>query len=53
MSKNLEIVHPYAAEIDIGSRNFHVDAGEEEIKSSKSNTERNIWSAWQLKCKCN
>lgn len=32
MGKTLEIVHPDAAGIDIGSRSFFVDAGEEEIK---------------------
>lgn len=32
MSKVLEIVHPYAAGIDIGSKSFFVDAGEERIR---------------------
>ncbi len=32
MKKSLEIIHPQAAGIDIGSRNFYVDAGEEEVK---------------------
>ncbi|WPU97748.1 IS110 family transposase [Mucilaginibacter sp. cycad4] len=32
MSKTLEIVHPNAAGIDIGSRNFFVDAGEDQIR---------------------
>jgi transposase len=29
MSKSLEVVHPHAAGIDVGSRSFFVDAGEE------------------------
>jgi transposase len=29
MGKNLEIIHPHAAGIDIGSKSFYVDAGEE------------------------
>lgn len=32
MAKKLEIVHPYAAGIDIGSRSFYVDAGEDSIR---------------------
>ncbi|PWK78074.1 transposase IS116/IS110/IS902 family protein [Mucilaginibacter oryzae] len=32
MSKTLEIVHPFAAGIDIGSRSFYVDAGEDRIR---------------------
>lgn len=32
MEKKLEIVHPNAAGIDVGSKNFYVDAGEESIK---------------------
>ena len=32
MKKNLDIVHPAAAGIDIGSRSFYVDAGEENIR---------------------
>lgn len=32
MKKSLEIIHPHAAGIDIGSTNFYVDAGEEEIR---------------------
>lgn len=32
MKKNLEIVHPHAAGIDIGSKSFYVDAGEEAIR---------------------
>lgn len=32
MKKPLEIIHPHAAGIDIGSTNFYVDAGEEHIR---------------------
>lgn len=32
MRKNLEIVYPHAAGIDIGSTSFYVDAGEENIR---------------------
>lgn len=32
MAKTLEIVHPNACGIDIGSKNFYVDAGEDTIK---------------------
>ena len=39
MGKTLEIVHPDAAGIDIGSRSFFVDAGEEEIKVFSTFTE--------------
>jgi len=39
MSKSLEIVHPKAAGIDIGSQSFYVDAGEEEIKIFPTYTE--------------
>jgi transposase len=39
MKKVLEIVHPDAAGIDIGSRGFFVDAGEDEIKVFSTFTE--------------
>jgi transposase len=39
MRKTLEIMNPDAAGIDIGSRNFFVDAGEEEIKVFPTYTE--------------
>lgn len=39
MSKSLEVVHPHAAGIDIGSRSFYVDAGEEEVKIFPTYTE--------------
>lgn len=39
MKKKLEIVHPYAAGIDIGSKNFYVDAGEESIRVFPTFTE--------------
>jgi transposase len=39
MSKGLEVVHPHAAGIDIGSRSFYVDAGEEEVKVFPTYTE--------------
>lgn len=39
MKKNLEIVHPFAAGIDIGSKNFYVDAGEENIRVFPTFTE--------------
>ena len=32
MAKSLEVVHPHACGIDIGSRNFYVDAGEDKIR---------------------
>lgn len=32
MSKKLDLVHPHAAGIDIGSKSFYVDAGEEAIQ---------------------
>lgn len=32
MKRKLEIIHPFAAGIDIGSKSFYVDAGEEKIK---------------------
>lgn len=32
MKRSLEVIHPHAAGIDIGSQNFFVDAGEETIK---------------------
>jgi len=39
MGKALEIVHPNAAGIDIGSRGFFVDAGEDEIRVFTTYTE--------------
>lgn len=39
MAKNLEIVHPHAAGIDIGSRSFFVDAGDDEVKVFPTYTE--------------
>lgn len=39
MKKNLEIIHPFAAGIDIGSRDFYVDAGEENIRVFPTFTE--------------
>jgi transposase len=39
MKKNLEIVHPNAAGIDIGSKNFYVDAGAENIRVFPTFTE--------------
>jgi transposase len=39
MSKSLEIVHPKAAGIDIGSKSFYVDAGEQEVKVFPTYTE--------------
>ncbi len=39
MSKSLEIIHPYAAGIDIGSRSFYVDAGEDDVKIFLTYTE--------------
>ncbi len=39
MKKNLEIVHPHAAGIDIGSRSFYVDAGAENIQVFPTFTE--------------
>ena len=32
MKQKLEVIHPYAAGIDIGSKEFYVDAGEETIR---------------------
>ena len=32
MAKPLEVVHPHAAGIDIGSKSFYVDAGEDKIR---------------------
>lgn len=32
MARTLEVVHPHAAGIDIGSKNFYVDAGADSIK---------------------
>jgi len=39
MEKTLTVVHPHAAGIDVGSRNFFVDAGEEEIQVFPTYTE--------------
>jgi len=39
MKKVLEIIHPQAAGIDIGSKNFFVDAGEDEVKIFPTYTE--------------
>ena len=39
MRKALEVIHPHAAGIDIGSRSFFVDAGEEEFKIFPTYTE--------------
>ncbi len=39
MSKSLEIVHPRAAGIDIGSQSFYVDAGQEEVRVFPTYTE--------------
>jgi transposase len=39
MKKSLEVIHPHAAGIDIGSRSFYVDAGEEEVKVYPTYTE--------------
>lgn len=39
MRKALEVIHPHAAGIDIGSQKFFVDAGEEEIKVFPTYTE--------------
>src|SRR6185295_7497691 len=39
MAKSFEVVHPYAAGIDIGSRSFFVDAGEDEVKVFPTYTE--------------
>jgi len=39
MSKNLDVVNPNAAGIDIGSKSFYVDAGEEEVKIFPTYTE--------------
>lgn len=37
--KKLEVIHPYAAGIDIGSKNFYVDAGEASIRVFPTFTE--------------
>jgi len=39
MSRSLEVVHPHAAGIDIGSRSFYVDAGSDEVKVFPTYTE--------------
>jgi transposase len=39
MSKPLEVIHPHAGGIDIGSQSFFVDAGEEAIKVFPTYTE--------------
>lgn len=39
MSRKLKVVHPHAAGIDIGSRNFFVDAGDEKVKIFPTYTE--------------
>ncbi len=39
MGKSLEVIHPHAAGIDIGSRSFYVDAGEDEVKIFPTYTE--------------
>jgi transposase len=39
MKKSLEVVHPHAAGIDIGSRSFYLDAGEENIRVFPTFTE--------------
>lgn len=39
MRKALRVIHPHAAGIDIGSRSFFVDAGEDEIKIFPTYTE--------------
>ncbi len=39
MKKVLKVIHPHAAGIDIGSRNFFVDAGEEDVKIFPTYTE--------------
>lgn len=39
MKKHLQVVHPHAAGIDIGSRNFFVDAGEESVEIFPTYTE--------------
>jgi transposase len=39
MSKNLDVVNPNAAGIDIGSKSFYVDAGEDEIRVFPTYTE--------------
>jgi hypothetical protein len=39
MKKALTVIHPHAAGIDIGSRSFFVDAGEDEIKIFPTYTE--------------
>jgi transposase len=39
MGKSFEVVHPHAAGIDIGSRNFFVDAGADEVKIFPTYTE--------------
>jgi len=39
MERALKVIHPHAAGIDIGSRSFFVDAGEQEIKVFPTYTE--------------
>lgn len=39
MKRSLEIIHEHAAGIDIGSKSFYVDAGEEEVKIFPTYTE--------------
>lgn len=39
MKKSLEVIHHHAAGIDIGSRSFYVDAGDEEVKIFPTYTE--------------
>jgi transposase len=39
MAKALEIIHPHACGIDVGSKNFYVDAGEDKIKVFPTFTE--------------
>jgi transposase len=39
MKKHLEIIHPHACGIDIGSRQFYVDAGEQDIRIFNTFTE--------------
>jgi transposase len=39
MSKALEVIHPYAAGIDVGSRSFFVDAGDDQIRIFPTFTE--------------
>jgi transposase len=39
MAKALNIINPHAAGIDIGSKSFYVDAGDESIKVFSTFTE--------------